>query len=68
MTGKNILLALLLSLFITLIIGIIWVFYPLLTVIISNQEGSGIGGAGGSLSFSLVAIEVVLFIIIFAVL
>jgi len=68
MTGRNVLLALLLSLILTFVVAVIYIFYLLIIVMISNREGSGIGAAGGSLSILLFIIEPVLFIVIFAVL
>ncbi len=68
MTSRNVLLALLLSLILTFVVAVIYIFYPLLIVMIGNREGSGIGAVGGSLSVFLFIIEPVLFIIIFAIL
>ena len=64
MTGKNILLALLFSLIFTFVIAAIYIFYPLISVMIINQQGSGIGAATGNLT-SIFIIELVLFILIF---
>jgi len=76
MVVKNILLALVLSLFLTFFIAIIYAFYPLVFVILSsilsNQEGSGIGAVGGDWSMQflkvLLIVEPILFIFIFALL
>ncbi len=67
MTGRNVLLALLLLLIFTFVVAVIYIFYPLVIVMISNREGSGIGAVGGGLSI-LFIIEPALFIVIFAVL
>jgi hypothetical protein len=66
MTGRNVLLALLLSLILTFAIAVIYIFDPLIIVMITNREGSGIGATGGSLSIFLFIIEPALFIVIFA--
>lgn len=66
MIGRNILLALLLSLILTFAIAVIYIFYPLIFDMIINRKGSGIGAAGGDLSVFLFIIEPILFIVIFA--
>ena len=66
MTGRNILLAFLLSLILTFSALAVYIFYPLIPAIFSNRE-SGIRSAGGNLSILLI-IEPVLFIVIFAML
>ena len=68
MTGKNVLLALLLSVILTFVVAVTYIFYPLLIVMIDNREGIGIGAVGGGLSIFLFIIEPVLFIVIFAIL
>lgn len=76
MVVKNILLALTLSLFLTFFIAIIYAFYPLVFVVLSsmlsNQEGSGIGAVGGNWSMQflkvLLIVEPILFIFILALL
>ncbi len=68
MTGRNVLLALLLSLILTFVVAVIYIFYPLIIGMISNREGSGIGAVGGGSSILLFIIEPALFIVIFAVL
>ncbi len=67
MTGRNVLSALLLSLILTFVVAVIYIFCPLIIVMIGNREGSGIGGIGGGLSI-LFIIEPALFIVIFAIL
>ena len=76
MIGRNILLALLLSLILSFAVVIIYAFYPLVFVILSsilsNQEGRGIGAVGGDWSMQflkvLLIVEPILFIFIFALL
>ncbi len=64
MTGKNILLALLFSLILTFFTAAVYIFYPLVIVMMSNQQGSGIGAATGSWT-GIFLIEFVLFVLIF---
>ncbi len=72
MTGKNIFMALLLSLILTFILAVIYAFYPLIPIILSNvnRENGGIGAVGGGLSTrflkALLIVEPVLFIAILA--
>ena len=68
MIVRNVLLALLLSLILTFVVAVIYIFYPLIIVMISNRQGAGIGAASGGLSIFLFIIEPVLFIVIFAIL
>ncbi len=61
MVVKNILLALVLSLFLTFFIAIIYAFYPLVFVVLSsmlsNQEGCGIGAVGGNWSMQFLKVS-----------
>jgi Na+/glutamate symporter len=72
MTGKNIFLALLLSLVLTFILAVIYAFYPLIPIILSNvnRENGSVGAVGGGLSArflkALLIVEPVLFIAILA--
>ena len=66
MTVRNVSLALLLSLILTSVVTVIYIFYPLISVMIANREGSGIGAAGGDLSILLFIIPPISFIVIFA--
>lgn len=69
MIGRNVLLALLLSLLLTFVVTVVYIFYPLIIVIITDREGAGIGSASGGLNvFLLFAVEFVLFVIIFSAL
>ncbi len=69
MIGRNILLALLLSLILSFIVVIIYAFYPLISVILSNQEGNGIGAISSvQLMNGLLIVEPIMFIVIFALL
>ncbi len=69
MIGRNILVALLLSLILSFIVVIIYAFYPLISVMLSNQEGSGIGAISSvQIMKGLLIVEPLLFIVIFALL
>jgi len=76
MTARNILLALLLSFTLTFVVAIVYTFYPLISVLLSNASSSsetgGIGAvAGGGSSFflsALLIVEPILFLTIFALL
>jgi hypothetical protein len=67
MTGRNVLLALVLSLILSIIGTGIYIIYPLIMAILRNDEGVGIGATGGGLKAFFI-IEPILFIIIFALL
>ena len=67
MTGRNVLLALVLSLVLSFIGTAIYIFYPLTMAILRNNEGAGIGATGGGLKTFFI-IEPILFIIIFVLL
>ena len=80
-TGRNILLALLLSWSLTLLLGVLYTFYPLISLILtglwnriasSQQDSSGIVAVAGGVSQSflkmLVIVAPILFFIIFALL
>ncbi len=67
MTGKNVFLALILSLITSFIGTVIYVLSPLITVIMRNDEGAGTGAASGGLQAFFI-IEPIIFIIIFALL
>jgi hypothetical protein len=67
MTGKNILLALLVSFVLTFSLANIYIFYPLIILMLTDREGAGIGATGGSLSVFFI-IAPLLFIVIFAIL
>ena len=80
-TGRNILLALLLSLSLTLVFAALYTFYPVLSLILSSlwnriassqPDSSGIaavaGGVSGSFLRALVVVAPALFFIIFALL
>ena len=80
-TGRNILLALLLSLSLTPLLGAFYTFYPLISLILiglwnrlasSQPESSGIAVIAGGVSepslMVLMAVATILFIIIFALL
>jgi hypothetical protein len=76
MTTRNILLALLLSFALTFVVAIIYTFYPLISVLLSNASGGaetgGIGAVAGGVSssflFALLVVEPILFLTIFALL
>lgn len=76
MRTRNILLALLLSFALTFVVAIVFTFYPLISVLLSNassgSETGGIGAVAGGVSspffFALLVVEPVLFLIIFALL
>lgn len=80
-TGRNILLALLLSLVLTLVIAVFYTFSPMITAILSllwrgivsrGPESSGVGAVAGGVSESflkvLVLVAPILFFIILALL
>ena len=78
-TSRNIFLALLLSLAATFLLAIVYVFYPLISAVVSglfsNRSGAGSGGigavAGGvgeSFLWSALLIEPVAFLLTFALL
>ena len=80
-TGRNILVALLLSLCLTLLLGAFYTFYPVVSLILtglwnriasSQPDSNGIAAVAGGVSESflkmLVVVAPVLFIIIFALL
>jgi H+/Cl- antiporter ClcA len=80
-TGRNILIALLLSLFLTLVLGAFYTFYPVILLILaslwnriasSQQDSNGIAAVAGGVSESflmvLVVVAPILFFIIFALL
>ena len=67
MTGKNVLLALILSLILSFIGTVIYILSPLIMVIIRNDQGAGVGAASGGLQTFFIS-EAILFIIIFALL
>ncbi len=78
-TSRNIISALLLSLVLTFLLAVIYVFYPLISLMVSglfsNRAGAGSGGigavAGGfgeSLLWAALVFEPVVFLIIFALL
>ena len=76
MRTRNILLALLLSFTLTFVVLIVFMFYPLIPVLLSEassgSETGGIGAVAGGVSssflFALLIVEPVLFLIIFALL
>jgi hypothetical protein len=76
-TSRNILIALSLSLTLTIILAIVYPFYPIIAAILSSLSGSsdgtgGIGavagGLGESFSWAVLLLAPVLFLIIFALL
>ena len=76
MTTRNILLSLLLSFTLTFVVVLILVFYPFISVWLSNassgSETGGIGAVAGGVSsfffFALLILEPILFLTIFALL
>ena len=76
MTTRNILLALLLSFTLTFVVLIVFMVYPLISVMLSEasirSETGGIGAVAGGVSsfflFALLIAEPILFLIIFALL
>ena len=75
MTGRNIFLALMLSVPLTFVVVIAYTFYPFISVLLSNAlSSSGTGGVGAvaggvsSLFLSALLVAPILFLIIFALL
>ena len=69
MTGRNILLSLLLSMILTFIVSVVYILYPLIDAMIINRESAGIGSvSGGSLSILLFIIQPISFLVIFTIL
>lgn len=76
MTKRNILLALLLSFPLTFFVVVVYTFYPLISVLLSNassgSETGGIGAVAGGVSslffYALLIVEPILFLTIFALL
>jgi hypothetical protein len=69
-TFRNALLAFVLSVAISLIVAVIYIFYPLITVMFSARQGAGIVGISSTENVFcvLLIIEPILFIIIFVLL
>ncbi len=68
MTFLNVLLALLISLFLTVVVTSIYIIYPLVSVMIINREGNGIGAVVDNLIILLFIIPPASFIFIITIL
>jgi len=68
MTGKNVALALGLSLAVSVVAAVGYAFYPLILVMVAGHEGTGIGSLGGDIWKSLLVIEPILFIAVLGLL
>jgi hypothetical protein len=75
MTGRNVLVAALVSLTLTLVFAVLYVFYPLILALLSallNSSGPGViavgFGVSGSFFKMLFPIALILFLIIFSLL
>jgi hypothetical protein len=68
MTFRNVFLSLLISLFLTFVVTGIYIIYPLLSLMVINREGNGIGAVVDDLIILLFIIPPASFIVIFSVL